>query len=263
MSRLVLLLLLSFFFFFKNINAQIVNTEELRFNVEDEKLVGLIDLDFGLTRNKAGMSLRPEVDVRLELKNPKSRWIALGGYNLTRFTNLSRPGSLPSNFTNRGFAHLRYNYSLSSKITIEAFSQFQFDEIQEIDKRILNGFGPRLELAQTDSAHLYIGALYMYEYEETSDQPGEIIYNNDNRLSSYVSFGYQFNEYVNISNVTYFQPNLSDWDDYRITSNLVLSAGLNQWLAFRMSFNLVYDNRPPVTVPPAMYDLSTGFSFRF
>ena len=103
----------------------------------------------------------------------------------------------------------------------------------------------------------------MYEYEETSDQPEGIIYNNDNRLSSYISFGYQFNQYVSISNVTYFQPNLSDWDDYRITSNLVLSAGLNKWMAFRMAFNLVYDNRPPVTVPPAMYDLSTGFSFRF
>lgn len=263
MLRPVLLFLIFFVLFSTYSTAQIVNTEELRFNVEDEKIVGLIDLDFGLTRNKAGMSIRPGLDVRLELKNPKSRWIALGGYNLTRFTNLKTPGSLPSNFTNRGFAHLRYNYDLSSKVTIEAFSQYQFDEIQEIDKRFLNGFGPRLQLAQTDSAFLYIGALYMYEYEETSDQPEEIIYNNDNRLSTYISFGYQFNEYVNISNVTYFQPNLSDWADYRITSNLALSAGLNQWLAFRISFNLVYDNRPPVTVPPAMYDLSTGFSFRF
>ncbi len=263
MLRPVLSFLIFFVLFSTYSTAQIVNTEELRFNVEDEKIVGLIDLDFGLTRNKAGMSIRPGLDVRLELKNPKSRWIALGGYNLTRFTNLKTPGSLPTNFTNRGFAHLRYNYDLSPKVTLEAFSQYQFDEIQEIDKRFLNGIGPRLQLAQTDSAFLYIGALYMYEYEETSDQPEEIIYNNDNRLSTYISFGYQFNEYVNISNVTYFQPNLSDWADYRITSNLALSAGLNQWLAFRISFNLVYDNRPPLTVPPAMYDLSTGFSFRF
>lgn len=263
MSRLILFLPFFSIFLIHHSFAQIVNTEELRFNIDDQKFVGLIDLDFGLTRNKAGMSLQPGLDIRLELKNPKTRWMALGGYNLTRFTNLNRPGSLPSNFTNRGFAHLRYNYDLSRKLTIEVFSQYQFDEIQEIDKRFLNGFGPRLQLAQTDSAFLYIGALYMYEYEETSDQPEGIIYNNDNRMSAYLSFGYQFNEFVNISNVTYFQPNLSDWDDYRITWKFTFSAGLNKWMAFRTAFNLVYDNRPPVTVPPAMYDLSTGFSFRF
>ncbi len=245
------------------LTAQIVNTEELRFNVDEQKIVGLIDLNFGLTRNKAGMSIRPGLDVRLELKNARSRWIGLAGYNLSRFTNLNRPGALPTNFTNRGFAHLRYNYELSSKVTLEVFSQYQFDEIQEIDIRVLNGIGPRIQIAQSDSAYLYLGALYMYEYEETSEDAENIVYNKDSRLSSYISFGYQFNEFVNLTNVTYFQPNISDWDDYRITLKTVLSAGLNKWIAFNMTFNLVYDNRPPLTVPPAMYDLSTGLSFRF
>jgi len=263
MSRHKLILALLFILPPIFITAQIVNTEELRFNIKDQNFVGQIDLNFGLTRNKAGMSIRPGADIRLELKSGKNRWIGLGGYNLSRFTNLNTPGSLPTNFTNRGFGHLRYNYDLSSTITLEVFSQIQFDEIQEIDIRWLNGFGPRLRIAQTDSAHLYLGALYMYEYEETSADPEDIIYNNDGRLSTYVSFGYQFNERVSLSNVTYFQPNLSDFDDYRITLKLVLSAGLSEWMAFNMTYNLVYDNRPPLTVPPAMYDLTTGLSFSF
>ncbi len=264
MCRLVLLLTCLMACIPVFLGGQIVNTEELRFNVEeDQKFVGAINLNFGLSRNKAGMSIRPGADLRMELKSGKSRWMALGGYNLTRFTNLNTPGSLPTNFNNRGFAHLRYNIELSPKITMEFFSQYQFDEIQEIDLRLLNGFGPRIQFFQTDSAYLYFGALYMYEHEKTSANPEDLVFNKDNRLSSYLSFGIQFNEFVNLSNVTYFQPNLSDFDDYRVTMKFLFSAGLNKWMAYQMAFNLVYDNRPPETVPPTMFDLSTGFSFRF
>ena len=245
------------------LSAQIVNTEELRFNASDKKVVGLIDMDLGLNRNKAGMSIRAGLDLRLELNNEQSRWMFLGGYRLTRFTNLNNPGSLPTNFLNRGFAHLRYNKNLSDKTTLEVFSQYQFDEIQEIDRRILHGIGPRFELIATDSAHLHIGALYMYEYEETSEDPEQLVYNKDHRLSSYVSFGFQFNEFVSLTNVTYFQPNLSKLNDYRLTTNLLLNAAFSKWVGFKVSINLVYDNQPPLTVPNAMYDLSTGLYFRF
>lgn len=241
--------------------AQIVNTEELRFN-EDEKLVGLIDLKFGLERNKAGLSIRPGADIGLELNNKKSRWLLLGGYRLSRFSNLNT-GALPTNFTNRGFVHLRYNLDLSKKITLELFSQAQFNEIQEIDVRLLNGIGPRIELFKKKENSGFFGLLYMYEYEETSAEENNIVFNKDSRLSSYISIGLTLNEYVSINSVTYFQPNLGDFADYRLSTKTVFTAKLFKGLAMNTEVNFIYDNKPPVTVPPSMYDISTGFSYQF
>lgn len=260
MKQLLLLLLISIIFSF-SLQAQIVNTEELRFNKE-EKLVGLIDLRFGLVRNKAGLSLRPGAAIRMELNNEHSRWLILGSYNLTRFTNLNT-GALPTNFTNKGFVHLRYNYNFSEKVTLEVFSQIQFDEIQEIDIRLLNGIGPRFELFKVKENKAFLGILYMYEYEETSADETVIIINEDHRLSTYFSIGYRFNDYVAVNSVTYFQPNLKSFSDYRLSTNTVFTANLSKDLAMNMQFNLIYDNKPPETVPPAMYDISTGFSYRF
>ncbi|MEL7124435.1 MAG: hypothetical protein AAFO07_33675, partial [Bacteroidota bacterium] len=69
------------------IQAQIVNTEELRFNSTDKPFIGLVDVSFAVVRNKAGVSLRPGADLRFELSKGKSRWMMLGGYKLSRFTN--------------------------------------------------------------------------------------------------------------------------------------------------------------------------------
>lgn len=259
MKKLFLLIVAVLLFF--EINAQIVNTEELRFD-KDEKVSGLIDLGFGLTRNKAGLSLRPSADIRVEINNEKSKWLGLIGYSLSRFTNLNT-GALPTNFNNKGFAHIRYNQNLSPKLTLELFSQIQYDEIQEIDVRMLNGFGPRYELFKKEENSAYVGLLYMYEYEETSADEEAIVFNKDNRLSSYLSLAYKFNEYVSVNNITYFQPNLANFNDYRLSTKLIFSAKLVKGLSMNMTFNFIYDNQPPITVPPAMYDLSTGFSYGF
>ena len=246
-----------------HIQAQIVNTEELRFNATDKSFIGLVDVSFAVVRNKAGVSLRPGADLRFEWTKGKTRWMTLGGYKLSRFTNLNRPGALPTNFTNKGFLHFRYNRQLSQKVTWEIFSQAQFDEIQEIDVRLLNGMGPRFELAASDSTSLYFGVLYMYEYEETSDEPEIITYNKDNRLSSYISLNHQFNEFVGFSNITYFQPNLSDFADYRISVKTLFTARFSKTTALNIKIDFVYDNRPPETVPEAMFDMSTGLSVVF
>lgn len=239
--------------------GQVVNTEKLRVNSKDEGWQGEVDFSFGLTRNKAGQSVNLGALARMEYLKNKTRWVLLGGGNLTQFKNIDVPGSAPKNFTNNRFLHLRYNYDITPGITLEAFSQIQHDEIQEMNLRQLTGIGPRFRFWENDTSQLFFGALYMYEYEETTDLP-ELTINRDHRLSAYISGAYSINEYFTVNHVTYFQPNLNAIEDSRISSETSFQVKLNDKLSFNTYFLIIYDRRPPETVPRSMYFLRNGLS---
>ena len=80
----------------------------------------------------------------------------------------------------------------------------------------------------------------------------------DHRLSTYLSGGFQITETFNINHVTYFQPNLEDFSDFRVSSETSFSLKISEKLAFRTYFQLVYDRRPPIPVPNLMYTLNNG-----
>lgn len=237
----------------------VINTEDLRLNDADKKLVGLIDLNFGMSENKAGRFLRPSAQLRLEWLQQKSKVMLLGGYRLTRFIPINDPDQAPRNFNSQGFSHLRFNQDLNKKVVWEAFAQAQFDNIQEIDQRYLLGTGPRFELLETDSASLYIGASYMYEYEETSDDIK--VFNKHHRLSMYLNGGVQFNKTTGVNNTTYFQPRPDILSDFRIASVTQFFTRINKNLSFNINLDFVYDTQPPETVPLRMYNLTAGIAW--
>ena len=146
-------------------------------------------------------------------------------------------------------------------ITWEAFIQEQWDEVHEIDLRLLFGTGPRFQINQTDSSQIYFGLLYMYEAEDTSAE-GFPEKNRDNRLSSYISLGFEFNNFL-INHISYYQPNFEDFSDYRINSETSFRVLIDKALSFRTSFTFIYDSFPPPTVRKTRYSLSSGFSLEF
>lgn len=247
------------------LSAQVVNTEKLRSGQKDEGWFFDGALDFGANRNNAGQTVRLGIRTRLEYLQNRHKYMLLGQTYLTQFLNVNVSGSVPRNFTNRRFAHLRYNYQFNDRLTWEAFTQVQFNQIQLIRLRWLTGTGPRFRLIQNDSSRLYAGAIYMYEYEEefkATDEPKPTeldIINRDSRLSTYISGAYGWRNILTLEHITYYQPNLSDFADYRISSETTFSVAISEKVTFNTYFQLIYDTRPPdPAVPPTMYSLSTG-----
>lgn len=246
--------------------TQVVNTEKLRLDEKEKGLFGEAGINLGLARNRAGQTVRLGSSARLELRRSNHRWMLLGAYNLTQFNDVDEPGSAPKNFANNGFGHLRYNRNINDWLTWEAFSQAQYDRIQQIDLRLLAGTGPRLRLVASDSAQIYFGALYMFEHEESRnefEEPEaftERLILDDHRLSTYLSAGLQLTSYLTVNHVTYYQPNLSNLSDFRISSETTLSVKLTGRLSLRTYFQLIYDTEPLVPVPNVMYVLNNGFS---
>jgi putative salt-induced outer membrane protein YdiY len=262
-STVFLLICLPFFSF-----SQVINTEKLRQDNIESGWLGDLELNFGLTRNKAGRTVRLGTRGRLEYLYKKQRILLFGGYNLTQFLDVDDTEAVPKNFANNGFGHIRYNVEASPAVTWEAFVQGQFDEIQEIDRRHLVGTGPRFRLVENDSLQLFFGMLYMYENEASNDliRIGEAeeeidVTRNHHRLSTYLSLGWRLNENVVLNHVSYFQPRPDRWDDFRVSTETSLEVDLSRRLRFKTYFQLVYDAQPPTAVPETMYMLTNGLSF--
>lgn len=262
MKKIYLLLLL--FLGSIPVYTQIVNVESLRINAKDKKLSGIVDLDFSLRKNKAGQTVVIGTGVGAQWNlNTRHQLIFLSGYNLTQFNDTDNPTEPSRNFNNQAFAHLRYNLGLSKSVSLEAYSQVQWDEVQEIDIRSLNGAGLRFELLKNDTASFYFGLSYMLEYEETSEQPEVITTNEHQRLSTYLSGQLRLNPFLNFNHVLYFQPRPAELEDFRVSSNVGLSIRLSGKVNFTTSASLLYDSRPPTTVPKTQYFLSNGIRMNF
>ncbi|MEL6132472.1 MAG: DUF481 domain-containing protein [Bacteroidota bacterium] len=250
------------------LQAQVVNTEKLRTDDRDKNFLTDINLTLGASSNKAGQTLRYGFRARLEYLYDRQKLLLFGGADLTQFTSRSVDAT-PVNFTNKQYAHLRYNYDFTPTITGEAFSQYQFDQIQLIKNRVLSGVGSRFRVAESDSFSLYLGLIYMYEYEEefqntTEPKPtlrDEI--NRDHRLSTYVSLAFLIQDYVSINHVTYYQPRVDQFSDYRILSETELDIAVNENISLTTYFQYIYDSRPPdPVVPRTMYSITTGLGIK-
>lgn len=230
-----------------SIRCQIVNVEEKRFDNRDGWL-GKIDLEFDFTKDSEKV---------LELENN----IRIGyhkGDHLYLFLNeieMIKDGE--NDVLNNGFQHLRYNYSLTDFLILEAFAQYQFNQVQQIDKRILMGLGPRFGILQRDSIKFYIGIQIMREWEKTER------YENNIRSSNYFSVFWQISNTVNFISTTYYQPLVKDFKDYRIANESSFQFNVSENFKMRLSYELLYDTEVPIGVPSTFYSINTGLSYIF
>jgi putative salt-induced outer membrane protein YdiY len=174
-------------------------------------------------------------------------------------------------YWNKGSAHLRYNYSFSNSMAVELFTQVEFNEFLRLDLRTLGGVGIRSLLAATDTTTAYVGAGYMYEVESynPSSVAEEDLASTANRATTYISLETNPTEANSGTLTAYFQPNISDFSDYRAIVNAELEHKLSDNFALNISFSMRMDSAPPeVTagnthIRPVDTVSSTSFSYEF
>ena len=232
--------------------AQIVNIEGKRKHLKDTiNWRGSIDLGFSLVDNGSQV-LNINSALRVEHFRPKSWWLLLSEYNQLKAEN--------QDLIHDGFQHLRYNYLLSDIITLEAFGQLQFNERLNLKVRGLLGTGPRFIVMNKDQNRIYLGAAYMYEYNEEED-PRKFF--NDHRISSYLSYALNFNQNFKLNGTIYYQPLLKDFNDLRLSGQLNMLLNITERLLFRTSIQNIYDSRVPETVSKNIFKWINGLKFTF
>ncbi len=189
----------------------------------------------------------------VQYKTVKDLFLLLSQFNLIKAGD--------TNFDQAAYLHFRYNYKASERLRLEAFTQIQYNDIDNIDIRWLTGFGPRWKLMESKSFKLYIASLPMLERERLST--GIDPTSNTTRLSSYVSFTLKPNEHVTLYSTTYYQPRIVQWEDGRWLNEESFSFAISKRLGMSSSFIFAHDPFPAPGAPTNKTRFKLGLSYDF
>ncbi len=147
----------------------------------------------------------------------------------------------------QSLAHLRHVHTLNNKIQLELFLQQDFNKKRKLLSRWLYGAGLRLKMLKKGPIKYRHGIAYMYETEKY-DLPAVSQHGRQtraHRLSTYATIEIDLKAPFRFISVSYLQPEIGDWKDYKfITENgLIIDAG--KWLDVTIKMNGRYDSKPP------------------
>lgn len=248
MSRFLTVLL--FINLLLNSYGQIINIEEKRYKDAEEGLRGNIDLNFKFTQNTNSI-WQVSNNISLLYRRKKLTHLFLNNITLVR--------SNQSDLVNYGYAHYRIVHELSREqfINWESYGQIQYNSVQKIKQRILVGTGLRFKIVNTDSLQFNFGWSLMYEYEETTIPE----YSSLIRNSNYLSLNWKISKLWEFKTITYYQPSIGDFSDFRISNESTISHKLTKSFSIVGSVNILYDSQPPLDVP--VNNFNVGLLLRY
>lgn len=235
-----------------NARSQIINVESARMQSDTVGWMGSFGAAFSITKNTSQI-FGAYADAQLQYKtsNDQGIWMILGNLNFLKVAK--------SRFVSDGMAHLRYNKKVNEWLRWEFFGQFQNNDITQIDSRILAGTGPRFKLMKLPTFRLYAAILFMYEREKEATIP--IVRHSDVRNSSYISFTWLPKDYLEMISTTYFQPRLSQFNDFRILNQISFKVKATPHFSLSVKWNYLHDKAPAGTAPKTVYNFATGFTY--
>jgi len=168
--------------------------------------------------------------------------------------------------TNREFAHLRHRFRFAPVWALEGFVQAEHDEFARLSFRGLVGGGVRRTLLEREGvAAVYLGLGGMFERELLrrgfgASDPRE---QSTARGNSYLSMQMQFNAQTRFSSTAFYQPDVTDFGDFRLLEEAAMHVRLADGLELRLNIEVRYDNRPPQTVKRTDTSYTTGITVSF
>jgi len=256
------LFLFIFFFLTSNIsNCQLVNVEKRRQRIQDT-LIGAVGISANILKNtKDVILINGNLSIDWNFRNTTFLLYSELSYNKVNDEIL----------VNDSYQHLRYNYRFSqiNFMTLEFFGQNQFNMIKLLEHRNIAGGGFRLGLFDKEKFYLYFSPLFMFEREVLSD--GLHTIHRRFKGDFYISTGFYVNQVFKVSHVTYYQPNIYKFQEFRIMSETSLSFKILKNIAFSFDFSVSYDSHPPIdyklenpaAIPKLFYIAKNGFLFNF
>jgi len=238
---------------FNGANAQIINVEANRLPEDSLGWKGLVTTNFYTNKNTS-VQYSLDAGSKIQYRKGASLWLSL---NHARFLFKNT-----DQLENQGYQHFRYNYIWTDLITWEAFTQFQFDQVLRIGFRGLIGTGPKFNLVRKKHTKIAVGTLYMFEHEK---EQGNDIIHNDHRISAYLSLSWHLLKQLYVQNITYYQPVIDNFSDYRVSSGTNLTLDINSKFSFNTGVSLNYDSSPVVdpNIEKFTYTISNGIIFKF
>lgn len=233
------------------IDAQVLNIERERIKTDTTGWSGTGKLSLNLISNLEKFT-EVGISAHVQYKTKRSLYLALSEYEIIK--------SQKDDFSNKGMQHFRYNYKLNRFLTLEAFTQAQFNKVLNLNFRGLAGTGLRAKVLGLDNFRIYSGLAYMFEYEEPKQ---DVKAEKNHRISSYVSITFKPGDNFTLVNTTYFQPRIDYFADHRLSNNLDIIFKISKQLSYALAFEHLTDNLPLPDVPRVTYSLKNKLIFDF
>jgi len=170
-------------------------------------------------------------------------------------------------FLNTGFFHFRAHFFTKEMLSMEAYTQYQYDNFRQLRPRNIVGLNARQKIFQNTGSTMYGGVGPMFE-SETWVHPftDEQVQLSLVKLNSYLSYRAKLGESFDLNTVVYYQTgydrNIGNFRN-RINVMTNILARMTKRLSFTFSFNIQYEDRPVVPVTPLIYDIRNGIAVRF
>ncbi|NND70717.1 MAG: DUF481 domain-containing protein [Rhodothermales bacterium] len=179
--------------------------------------------------------------------------------------NVGYAESNGSAYKNRAFIHQRFNYAFARLVTGELFGQIEQDEFVLLRLRLLGGAGVRLQLIDDDEYTIYLGTGLMVEHEELDESrlvshPAVV---TPIRSTNYLSIRIRISGSMDILNIIYLQPKLTDPADIRILSDGRLVFHVSEHVSWSNSILVRHDGIPPANLKTTDVDVKSGLTIRF
>lgn len=241
--------------------SQLVNIEKRRQRANDT-IIGAVGLSASFLKNTKEVK-KLSSSLALEWNKGKSTFLL--------YADLAYSNVDGSDILNSGYQHFRYNYTLTKpkNLTLESFFQNQYNLIKLLSNRNIVGGGPRFRIHDKGKFYLYFSPLLMYEREVLSDGIGTVT--NLFKGDFYISTGVELNDVFSINHVTYYQPDMSQFEDFRLFSETSFGFKAFKRLIFSFNYQFSYDSRPPtdytgdepLEIPKLFYTLKNVITFKF
>lgn len=166
----------------------------------------------------------------------------------------------------KSFMHYRHVWFVRDWLSWEAFAQLQTDEFTRLKLRSLLGGGARFSLLQDNERHTaYIGAGVFRSREKLDPLAGSTTVEVDyaTRINFYQVYQYRITDTSRVTNMVYYQPDVSEVSDYRLLEQLALKVDINRSLSLKVSVDVARDSRPPQAVKKTDTSYNTGLEYRF
>ncbi len=251
-KKILIILLLSIIYQL-NTYSQVVNIEKKR-KENQNGFTGVVNLGFDLVEN-AKHIIKFHNGFDIQYKKNAHALILLNELKIMKVDE--------NDLINDGFQHLRYNYTFkdSSFLTYEAFVQHQYNTIKLIERRFLIGAGFRYRIINEKPASVYLGTLCMYEYEQRSNEERELLENA--RATSYISISWDILDNLYLRHISYYQPLLTYFKNYRIASETSLNIKVNDLIFFKMALKINLESHPSKGVKNTFYVWENALQFKF
>ena len=246
------------FLFASSVHA-IVNVENLRIdpNQNQSGFQGLFSLDVN-GNNGNTQNARAALGAHLKWYDQFSTDLLVMDYAYGESSSVKD--------TDKSFVHYRHVWYVNKRISWEAFAQLQTNEFTRLKLRSLVGGGARLNLLvdnDNHTAYLGLGVLRSREKLDTpagtSDEPLDYA----TRLNLYQVYQYRISEHSRLINMVYYQPDVSEFSDYRLLEQLALKLDINDRMSLKVSLDVAHDSRPPQNIETTDTSYNTGLEYRF